>query len=327
MGGSSMQDIGVLSKAMSPNDPLHPNFNTATASPMESAGSVHASDLIGRSGVMSAQTAVTGTQVGTQVALFAGKLADYLISFAAGKYTIQSKVDAATAQVLDASTLLQFADTSTFDPSMAGALNGLAVAARGAPDAASAIATQMTVVYLGRPVGSDLVNSFAATVKGDGPDAEALQRISELALQDGAFKPADTSKDIVVHTFNNIMGFLPSEFEQTAWAQYIDNGTLTRTNAPWVIFQSYLGATNVPDAYKLPTQARFVAAQTFSDYAFGTAQMAALNALDSPFAHAARAWLSTVDSIAHAASKMQTMLSDIAQVTLIGVTPADTFAG
>jgi len=151
--------------------------------------------------------------------------------------------------------------------------------------------------------------------------------ISAKAIQDGAFASNDSSKDIVVNTFNNIMGFLPSVFEQTAWAKYIDNGTLTKANAPWIIFQSYLGATNVPDVYKLPTQARFVAAQTFSDYAFLDTNQAGLASLNSVYANAARKWLAPVDSVSHAASKMQTMIADIESVTLTGVAPVDSFVG
>ena len=86
---------------------------------------------------------------------------------------------------------------------------------------------------------------------------------------------------------------------------------------------SYLGANNVPDVYKLPTQARFVAAQTFTSYTVCTAQDASLDTLNSACSNAARAWLSPVDSIAHAASKMNTMIADIDTVTLTGIAPSD----
>jgi hypothetical protein len=115
--------------------------------------------------------------------------------------------------------------------------------------------------------------------------------------------------------------------KQTEWAKYIDNGTLTKANAPWIISQSYLGANNVPDIYKLPTQARFVAAQTFSDYAYLDTQQAGLASLNSIYANAARKWLSPVDSVSHAASKMQTIIADVESVTLTGVAPVDSFVG
>jgi len=83
----------------------------------------------------------------------------------------------------------------------------------------------------------------------------------------------------------------------------------------------------VPDVYKLPTQARFVAAQTFSDYAFLDTNQTGLASLNSVYANAARKWLAPVDSVSHAASKMQTMIADIESVTLTGVAPADAFVG
>jgi hypothetical protein len=207
------------------------------------------------------------------------------------------------------------------------ATKGTAVAARGAVDMASAIATQLSVVYLGRPADKTLLLELKTALGNEQPSAAVLSLIAAKAIQDGAFASSNSSKDIVVNTFNNIMGFLPSAFEQTAWANYIDNGTLTKANAPWIIFQSYLGANNVPDVYKLPTQARFVAAQTFSDYAFLDTQQAGLASLNSIYANAARKWLAPVGSVSHAASKMQTMIADVESVTLTGVAPVDSFVG
>jgi hypothetical protein len=185
----------------------------------------------------------------------------------------------------------------------------------------------MSVVYLGRPADKTLLLDLKTSLDNGQPLEAVLSLISVKAIQDGAFSASSSSKDIVVSTFNNIMGFLPSAFEQTEWAKYIDNGTLTKANAPWIIFQSYLGANNVPDVYKLPTQARFVAAQTFSDYAFLDANQAGLASLNSVYANAARKWLAPVDSVSHAASKMQTMIADIESVTLTGVAPVDSFVG
>jgi hypothetical protein len=207
------------------------------------------------------------------------------------------------------------------------ATKGTAVEARGDVDAASAIATQLSVVYLGRPADKTLLLDLKTLLGNAQPSAVVLNLIATKAIQDGAFASSNSSKDIVVNTFNDIMGFLPSAFEQTAWANYIDNGTLTKANAPWIIFQSYLGANNVPDVYKLPTQARFVAAQTFSDYAYLDTQQAGLASLNSIYANAARKWLAPVDSVSHAASKMQTMIADVESVTLTGVAPVDSFVG
>ena len=263
---------------------------------------------------------------GTDTAVFSGNRADYTISKTSTGWTVSS-----TAEGVDTITNVEnltFRNvTLPTNIDLFFAKKGIAVAARGAVDLASAIATQMSVVYLGRPADKNLLQDLKTALGDDQPSVAALTSIALKAIQDGAFAASDTSKDIVVNTFNNIMGFLPSVFEQTEWAKYIDNGTLTKANAPWIIFQSYLGANNVPDVYKLPTQARFVAAQTFSDYAFLDTQQAGLASLNSIYANAARKWLSPVDSVSHAASKMQTMIADIESVTLTGVAPVDSFVG
>ena len=65
--------------------------------------------------------------------------------------------------------------------------------------------------------------------------------------------------------------------------------------------------------------------RTSSDYAYLDTQQAGLASLNSTYANAAREWLAPVDSVSHAASKMQTMIADIESVTLTGVAPVDTF--
>ena len=54
---------------------------------------------------------------------------------------------------------------------------------------------------------------------------------------------------------------------------------------------------------------------------------AGLASLNSIYANAALKWLAPVDSVSHAASKMQTMIADIERVTLKGVAPVDYFVG
>jgi Ca2+-binding RTX toxin-like protein len=263
---------------------------------------------------------------GTDTAVFSGNRADCVISKTSTGWTVSSTADG-TDTLTNVENLIFSNVTIPTSIDLFLATKGTAVAARGAVDVASAIATQMSVVYLGRPADKTLLLDLKTALDNGQPLAAVLSLIAAKAIQDGAFSANDSSKDIVINTFNNIMGFLPSAFEQTAWANYIDNGTLTKANAPWIIFQSYLGANNVPDVYKLPTQARFVAAQTFSDYAFLDANQAGLASLNSVYANAARKWLAPVDSVSHAASKMQTMIADIESVTLTGVTPVDTFVG
>jgi len=266
--------------------------------------------------------------LGIDTAVYGGSRSNYTLTKGASTYTVTAKTGADGTDTLSNVENLTFTDvTLPTDIDLFLATKGAAVAARGAVDVASAIATQMSVVYLGRPADKTLLLDLKTALGNDQPSAAVLNLIAAKAIQDGAFSASDSSKDIVINTFNNIMGFLPSAYEQTEWAKYIDNGTLTKANAPWIIFHSYLGADNVPDVYKLPTQARFVAAQTFSDYAFLDTQQAGLASLNSIYANAARKWLALVDSVSHAASKMQSMIADIESVTLTGVAPVDSFVG
>jgi len=263
---------------------------------------------------------------GIDTVVYAGNRSNYTLTKNASSFTISSSAEG-TDTLTNVENLTFSNVTLPTSIDLFLATKGTAVAARGANDVASAIATQMSVVYLGRPADKTLLLDLKTALDNGQPLEAVLSLISAKSIQDGAFSANDSSKDIVINTFNNIMGFLPSAFEQTAWANYIDNGTLTKANAPWIIFQSYLGANNVPDVYKLPTQARFVAAQTFSDYAFLDTNQAGLASLNSIYANAARKWLAPVDSVSHAAAKMQTMLADIESVTLTGVAPVDSFIG
>ena len=263
---------------------------------------------------------------GIDTAVYAGNRSNYTLTKNPSNFTISSLVEG-TDTLTNVENLTFSNVTLPTSIDLFFATKGTAVAARGAVDMASAIATQMSVVYLGRPADKTLLLDLKTALGNEQPSAAVLNLIAAKAIHDGAFASSNSSKDIVVNTFTNIMGFLPSAFEQTEWAKYIDNGTLTKANAPWIIFQSYLGANNVPDVYKLPTQARFVAAQTFSDYAFLDTQQAGLASLNSIYANAARKWLAPVDSVNHAASKMQTIIADVESVTLTGVAPVDSFVG
>jgi hypothetical protein len=265
---------------------------------------------------------------GNDTAAYIGNRSNYTLTKGTSTYTVTDKTGSDGTDTLTNVENLTFSNvTLPTSIDLFLATKGTAVAARGAVDVASAIATQISVVYLGRPADKTLLLDLKTALGIEQPSAAVLNLIAAKAIQDGAFSASNSSKDIVVNTFNNIMGFLPSAYEQTEWAKYIDNGTLTKANAPWIIFQSYLGANNVPDVYKLPTQARFVAAQTFSDYAFLDTQQAGLASLNSIYANAARKWLSPVDSVSHAASKMQTIIADVESVTLTGVAPVDSFVG
>ncbi len=265
---------------------------------------------------------------GNDTAAYIGSRSNYTLTKGVSTYTVTDKTGSEGTDTLTNIENLSFSNvTLPTSVDLFFATKGAAVAARGAVDVASAIATQISVVYLGRPADKTLLLDLKTALGNEQPSAAVLRLIAAKAIQDGAFSASNSSKDIVVNTFNNIMGFLPSAYEQTEWAKYIDNGTLTKANAPWIIFQSYLGANNVPDIYKLPTQARFVAAQTFSDYAYLDTQQAGLASLNSIYANAARKWLSPVDSVSHAASKMQTIIADVESVTLTGVAPVDSFVG
>lgn len=128
----------------------------------------------------------------------------------------------------------------------------------------TAIAQQLALVFLGRNLDTQWATSTASLLNGSQPSAALQGAFYNAALAEGVYQTSDSPSILVNKIFQNIFGFTASVFEQTAWGSLISNGTITRETAAWTIFKSYLGATNVPDAYKLPAQSKLVAMDAYS---------------------------------------------------------------
>jgi len=140
----------------------------------------------------------------------------------------------------------------------------------------AAIAQQLALVYMGRNLDSQWASATANLLNGAQP-SEALQiAFYNASVKQGLFEANGSNSGLVNEIFLNIFGFGASTFEQTAWGDLITNGTLTRETVGWTIFTSYLGATNVADAYKIPAQSKLVAMDAFSEQLFkdGSANLA-----------------------------------------------------
>lgn len=164
-----------------------------------------------------------------------------------------------------------------------------------------AIADQLSVVYLGRGVGADWRDSTATLVAG-GASTDMLKAFYSVALLDRSFLASDSLQTVVNKTFLNIFGVEASAFEQNAWTNVVNGGFVSREALPWAMFNSYLGATNVPDSYKIPAQSRIIAANAFTNAVVGDADTV-LGTAGVSSAEAARAWLLPIRSQADAASK------------------------
>lgn len=164
-----------------------------------------------------------------------------------------------------------------------------------------AIADQLSVVYLGRGVGADWRDATATLVAG-GASTDMLKAFYNVALLDRSFLASDSVQALVNKTFLNIFGVEASAFEQNAWAQTVNGGFVSREALPWAMFNSYLGATNVPDSYKIPAQSRIIAANAFTNAVVGDADTA-LGSAGVSSAESARAWLLPIRSQADAAAK------------------------
>jgi len=128
----------------------------------------------------------------------------------------------------------------------------------------AAIAQQLALVFLGRNIDAQWATSTASLLNGSQPSAALQGAFYNAALAEGVYQTSDSPSILVNKIFQNIFGFTASVFEQTAWGSLISNGTISRETAAWTIFKSYLGATNVPDAYKLPAQSKLVAMDAYS---------------------------------------------------------------
>jgi hypothetical protein len=175
-----------------------------------------------------------------------------------------------------------------------------------APDSASAIgiaiADQLSVVYLGRGINLDWRSATAGAVSNGASDS-ILRAFFSAAVADRAFGANDSIQTIVNKTFFNIFGISASAFEQNAWAGTVNAGYVSKEALPWAMFNSYLGATNVPISYQIPAQSRIIAANAFTNAVNGP-QDALLGGPGAPKADLARAWLLPIRSQEDAAAKV-----------------------
>jgi len=180
-----------------------------------------------------------------------------------------------------------------------------------------AIAQQLALVFMGRNLDSQWASSTANLLNGGQPSVALQTAFYNAAVSEGVFHTNDSPSVLVNEIFLNIFGFSASSFEQTAWGNLITNGTLTKETAAWTIFKSYLGATNVPDAYKLPAQSKLVAMNSYSEQLLkdGAANLAL--ASGGTAATSARAYVSGVTSQTSAATAISTVEATVHALTVV----------
>lgn len=126
-----------------------------------------------------------------------------------------------------------------------------------------AVANQMFVTFLGRPVDAQWLSSTGDLLgaMGDQPTLPLQKAFFNAAVAEGVFATLDIPSTLVNKIFLNVFGFAASTAETKAWGDLITSGAIAKEAAPWTIFASYMGATNVPDSYKLPAQFRLAQAE------------------------------------------------------------------
>ena len=180
-----------------------------------------------------------------------------------------------------------------------------------------AIAQQLALVFMGRTLDSQWASSTANLLNGSQPSVALQTAFYNAAVAEGVFSTSDSPSALVNDIFQNIFGFGASTFEQTAWGNLITNGTITKETAAWTIFKSYLGATNVPDAYKLPAQSKLVAMNAYSAELLADAEANLALAGGGTAAATARAYVSGVTSQASAATAIAGVAASVDALTVV----------
>jgi len=239
--------------------------------------------------------------LGIDEAVFNGQRSEYLIQKSGVKYSISDSVANRDGRDHVASVeSLRFTDKTVVSPT---SLNPIGVS----------IADQLSVVYFGRGISFDWRN-LTATVVANGPSNAILDAFYSTALNDGAFSNVDSLQSIANKTFLNIFGTPALTFEQDAWAMAVSSGSVSRSALPWVMFVSYLGATNVPSTYQVPAQSRIVAVNAYTNELQGTAEKS-LGAIGGSAAELGRVWLSSIRVQGDAAAKVSSAATDVALIS------------
>jgi hypothetical protein len=241
--------------------------------------------------------------LGFDEAVFNGQRSEYFIQKSGVKYSIADSVANRDGKdhILNFESL-RFADKAVVSPT---SLDPIGIS----------IADQLSVVYFGRGVSFDWRN-LNATEVANGPSAAMLDAFYSNALKDGTFSNLDSLQSIANKTFLNIFGVPALTFEQDAWAMTVSSGLVTQSALPWVMFVSYLGATNVPSTYQVPAQSRIVAVNAFTNELQGTAENK-LGTIGGSAADLGRLWLSSIRLQSDAAAKVSSAAADVALLSSV----------
>lgn len=180
----------------------------------------------------------------------------------------------------------------------------------------NAIANQLFLAYLGRPADTQWRNATGNLLNGSAPSTALQTAFYNAAVADGVFAATDSPSTLVNKIFNQIFGFAASTFEQNAWGNLISTGVISTQTAAWTIFSSYLGATNVPDSYKIPAQSKLIAADAYiTQLANDPAANAALSQASSAAATAARTFLAGITTQGQAASAQTSIATTVSSIS------------
>lgn len=181
----------------------------------------------------------------------------------------------------------------------------------------TAIANQIFLAYMGRPADVQWQSMTSNLVGDAAPSAALREAFWGVAVAEGVYQSHSATysySSLVNDIFLNLYGHGATTFEQTAWGNLIADGTIAEADAPWVLFSSYMGATNVPDSYKLPCQSKLVAMQAYTDALNANADANLAVSNDGDASVAARTWLSAVTDQATAATAIATVTADVADL-------------
>jgi len=172
----------------------------------------------------------------------------------------------------------------------------------------TAIANQLFLAYMGRPADAAWRASTASVLNSNQPSAALQTAFYNAAVSEGVFSSTDTLSSLVNKIFLQTFGFAATTFEQTAWA----NSGVSKEAMAWTIFVSYLGATNVPDMYKLPTQSKLMSVDAYTNQLQNDGAANAALSQGGSAATSARAQISGVTSQATAATFITNVASNVA---------------